>query len=210
MENSAEHPFHVRLKQLLQGKTLKRIAADLDINFQNVQRYLSGRYPGTLFLMRLASVYGVNINWLLTGEGSPYGEPVMTKISALDNPMVLPMLGYVSADPYTSLVREPQNEYETIEIRPKLGTLRVDGNSMSPVAWEGQHLLVHLEEPPKNGNLAVVRTKDERVYFKRYFYDDRLQIVSLLSVNPTEPLDPVHLERHDIAHSYRVVGVLYE
>ncbi len=57
---------------ILRGqKTLTKFAREHQTTPQNIHRYERGRSPSADFLTSLASK-GININWVLTGEGAIY------------------------------------------------------------------------------------------------------------------------------------------
>jgi len=75
-----------RLKFIRQalGKTQKEMAQLLGVSLRAYQMYEEGKTNIPLPKLRiLASQFGVNINWLLTGEGEPFltlkEEPVKKK-----------------------------------------------------------------------------------------------------------------------------------
>jgi len=186
-------------------------AIDASIKDQVVRRWLTGEaIPKYENLVLIATATNCNSHWLLTGQGDPFGPPPSPSAATRRPAMHYQVFGHVSADPYTSVVYEAPERYETISVPPRIGSLRVEGNSMSPVAWDGQHILFLLEVPPKNKDLAIVKTNDGKVYFKHYFYDRARKLISLLSVNTTEPLEPILLSPADIASSYKVVGILFD
>lgn len=57
-----------RLQKLRGNKTLSKFARENQTSPQNVHNYERGRKPSADFLASLASK-GININWVLTGEG---------------------------------------------------------------------------------------------------------------------------------------------
>ena len=57
-----------RLKQLRGKKTLVEFAGENHTSPQNIHNYERGRMPSADFLASLAA-QGININWVLTGEG---------------------------------------------------------------------------------------------------------------------------------------------
>ncbi len=64
-------PISERLKQLRGKKTLVEFAGENHTSPQNIHNYENGRNPSAAFLISLAS-QGININWVLTGEGPIY------------------------------------------------------------------------------------------------------------------------------------------
>lgn len=57
-----------RIATLRGQKTLNEFARENHTSPQNIHRYERGRMPSADFLISLAS-QGININWVLTGEG---------------------------------------------------------------------------------------------------------------------------------------------
>ncbi len=225
MGKDAENPFFSRLKQALDGKTLKRIAADLDINFQNVQRYLGGRYPGTLFLMRLASVYEVNINWLLTGKGEMliteewkdaetgfYEDAAKifeTAVGKYKMPLPFPVVSHASANPHGTIDWEPV-DHEYVEVPPHAQLVRVEDDSMSPTTLPGQFVWIDREAVIRNNDLVVAKVKGHPGFvFKRISHDKATDTVALSSVNQAVPLEPIIVRRDLVKEVYLVIGSWY-
>lgn len=68
---------------ILRGqKTLNEFARENQTTPQNIHRYEKGRNPSADFLTSLAS-QGININWVLTGEGSIHLEKKNAKSEML-------------------------------------------------------------------------------------------------------------------------------
>lgn len=62
-----------RLQKLRGAKTLIEFAREHKTSPQNIHNYEKGRKPSAEFLTSLASK-GININWVLTGEGPIYSK----------------------------------------------------------------------------------------------------------------------------------------
>ncbi len=63
--------LHTRLRQIREslGMTQEEFADALNISKPSVARYEAGsRHPGSDLLTVLLNKYGINLNWLLTGE----------------------------------------------------------------------------------------------------------------------------------------------
>ena len=64
-----------RLKQVMDAKgfNLKTFAEQADIPYRTLQNYiLSGREPNAEALMKLHSRLGINLNWLVSGNGEMF------------------------------------------------------------------------------------------------------------------------------------------
>lgn len=73
-----------RLRALRGTKTLEVYARELGTNTSNLYRYENDRMPSAEFLWALAEK-GININWLLTGEGPVYIQRPDESVQATGN-----------------------------------------------------------------------------------------------------------------------------
>ena len=65
--------FVERLKFIRVNLTQEEFAKKMGSNRRTVQEYeISNRRPNTGMLLKIYKTFGVNIHWLLTGEGKPY------------------------------------------------------------------------------------------------------------------------------------------
>ena len=70
-----------RLKRIMEvkGFNLKTFAEQADIPYRTLQNYiLSGREPNAEALIKLHSRLGVNLNWLMIGEGEMFSNEIET------------------------------------------------------------------------------------------------------------------------------------
>lgn len=88
--------------------------------------------------------------------------------------------------------------------------VRVEGNSMEPIAREGQIVLVRKKEGQTIGktDLACVDITEREAVIKRcYPYEDDWE---LCSVNPNDVQGPIRVGVGEIRHAYPLAGVLFE
>ena len=74
--------INIRLKHILEIKKLniKNFSEKADLTYRTAQNYLSGdRKPDTEGLLKISTHLGVNLNWLITGIGTPFIEEQDTK-----------------------------------------------------------------------------------------------------------------------------------
>ena len=97
----------------------------------------------------------------------------------------------------------------------KFNTITVEGDSLEPIAWKGQSVLIGeattvLESKIHRGSLAVLETKDSNVgdVIKRIFPSDDKWI--LVSPNPVDPHDPMNVSCSDIKRVYPFRGVIFD
>jgi len=88
--------------------------------------------------------------------------------------------------------------------------IRVEGNSMEPIARSGQIVLVHEADTVSSiapGTLACVDLEDGAVIKRCYPSTDEWM---LCPVNPTDRLDPMRVRASNIRHVYALAGVIFE
>jgi len=98
---------------------------------------------------------------------------------------------------------EPSGE---IEMPPDLHGVEISGDSMIPVALEGQHVLC-TRQPLRDGDLAVIEATEEQILFKRIHWEGNL--LACDSVSPAPGFPSRRLKRGEIRHMYRVCGVMF-
>ena len=68
-----------RLKQVMEvkGFNLKTFSEQADIPYRTLQNYiLTNREPNAESLVKLHSQLGINLNWLMSGEGEMFGSEI--------------------------------------------------------------------------------------------------------------------------------------
>ena len=59
-----------RLREVRGERSQRAFAIEMGVFQQNVNRYEQGTHPQFEFLLRLVEMEGVDLHWLLTGDGS--------------------------------------------------------------------------------------------------------------------------------------------
>lgn len=111
-----------RLKQLMEvkGFNLKTFSEQAEIPYRTLQNYiLSGREPNSEALMRLHTRLGVNLNWLVCGNGDMFAdEPNSLHLTESEKSL---LINYQSCDSTTqrkinlaiSAIAQDENESST-------------------------------------------------------------------------------------------------
>lgn len=89
--------------------------------------------------------------------------------------------------------------------------VRVEGDSLEPIARDGQVVLVERREPAKlvpDGDLLLVDVEQRGAFLKRVYKANGAWV--MCSVNPVTPEEPVVVAPEEINHAYEVAGVLFE
>jgi phage repressor protein C with HTH and peptisase S24 domain len=153
--------------------------------------YLKGRLPQAEQLLRIRETYGVNIDWLLTGEGEPYiggrtkKEGLPEDCLSPEDFVIIPMLeSRIAAGPEGEVLYEEVKDYYPFkrwwiekfagktEARLKnLVLLKVRGDSMSPTIDQGEVILVDTHERERmeirTGQIYLVTMPDGSSAIKR-------------------------------------------
>lgn len=190
-----------------------KIAADIDMTIAGFSRiWNEGGLPKSETLKKIKQLKGCSIDWLLTGEGSPFPDseaPKATATDTLGNPVdidefvFVPRYDIQAAAGHGQLVGDEQpmfamafrrywiENYVTRDIK-KLSVISVKGDSMEGVLNDGDTILInHGQTTPRDG-LYVLRL-NENLLVKR------LQlipggIVNVISANEAYPTFEIDLK----------------
>jgi transcriptional regulator with XRE-family HTH domain len=73
--------LHHRLRQAIGTRSYREVGELTRVHAETVRRYMTGQTPSTEFVIEVAEATGVNVGWLLTGDGPMYRKDV--KLHAL-------------------------------------------------------------------------------------------------------------------------------
>ena len=155
-----------------------KIAADIDMTIAGFSRiWNEGGLPKSETLKKIKQLKGCSIDWLLTGEGSPFPDseaPKATATDTLGNPVdidefvFVPRYDIQAAAGHGQLVGDEQpmfamafrrywiENYVTRDIK-NLSVISVKGDSMEGVLNDGDTILInHGQTTPRDG-LYVLR-----------------------------------------------------
>ena len=206
--------FKDRLAFLWKDKARQaKIAADIDMTIAGFSRiWNEGGLPKSETLKKIKQLKGCSIDWLLTGEGSPFPDseaPKATATDTLGNPVdidefvFVPRYDIQAAAGHGQLVGDEQpifamafrrywiENYVTRDIK-NLSVISVKGDSMEGVLNDGDTILInHGQTTPRDG-LYVLRL-NENLLVKR------LQlipggIVNVISANEAYPTFEIDLK----------------
>lgn len=207
-----------RIREARENKQLDQqvLAVRVGVVSRTLQRWEKGeQVPAGDFLMQLARSTGVRPEWLLTGEGEMYGNPVShPNVIPLNRESLakgvhlvsIPLLSSVPAGKTAAMFHpEHVERYVTVDnIRdPNAFALVVKGTSMSPKIEDGDIVVVSPRHEVRNGDICVVRVNDEDVLKKVKIEE---QYIHLIPLNPV--FEPVTVRKRDIAFIWKVVKVI--
>jgi len=200
-----------RLKAL--RKTLRltqeAMAKALGITFQTYNRYEKGhRIPDGEVLEKIAQTFGVNLNWLLTGEGpmfvkKPHWLEEREEQEALAKELgamlvePVPVLGYVPAGFPTEIPEDAIVEWITLPDIPKNSFIFIaKGDSMSPIIRDGDYIVVVPNQEIVSGNIVMFQNDWGEVSVKRLRRKDGK--LYLVPENPEYPVTEYDPQKHKI------------
>ena len=210
------------------GKT--RFAQDLGIRLTFYVRYEKNVAPGTRIVAKMMQATNVNPRWLLWGIGDPYLDKPADARSLAEAQNVIqglfqeneslraggfgkaaghyiPILARASAAGTERVAYSDHGDLGRDKLPPDLHEIEVVGDSMVPLALDGQFLLV-TNDAPRTGDVAVVELRDcDELLFKRVQIEPPKVIC--VSVNP-DPRFPVITTRlNQIRRMRKVWGVKF-
>lgn len=142
--------YKVLITELLSSLNIskKRFADAIGVSPGNVSDWLNrdNARPSIDALRRISQAFNVNLNWLVTGEGSMYNnEPARTH-----EPMIrIDVEASIAAGPPLEVILDPDQQPEQLYVPASLLSLpppyyafKVEGDSMSPVLEEGDYVIL--------------------------------------------------------------------
>ncbi len=209
------------------GITQARFADHINVSAANLSKHLSGKLPITTGLVnRIALDFGVNRQWLVSGNDTPFGKQEGDHAKLIDSTNIgiepdsnhemrgVPVYDIDVTAGFGELSMMFTHERQTgIIDLPQLGTsegvriVRVSGDSMEPTISNGGYIALR-EVQSKTifwGQIYVVILEDYRMVkiVRRHKDPDK---VILHSVNPA--YDDIEIPRSEIIGLYLVEGII--
>ncbi|HHV36988.1 MAG TPA: helix-turn-helix domain-containing protein [Candidatus Cloacimonetes bacterium] len=182
----------LRIKEIRSNKKLSQVefARALQVSQSAVSQYeKAARSPDSVFLSKLCSVFGVNLNWLLTGTGSMFQELQEVDASFLGDTISIPIVGEIAAGhPAEIIYEEPYHQLDIpvglLSFPPPYVVFRVSGDSMAPQVMPGD-LVICSEDwrnVDTNGKIMAFRT-DDGITLKKLMDDIKHKTTLLIPLN---------------------------
>lgn len=200
-----------RLRQFAKRKGFKdkELARAAQVSKQTISAYLSGEnQPSAKALINLAQKYGLDLNWLLTGEPAVHEYvPNIKNIGPMGESQPAPQIcpncstdfaGHI-VDVYSTIGAGPAREHWEPEplfqvciperfYWQNLIVIRVEGSSMEPMIRKGAFVGLDTAQTwIVAGEIYAVRIPYEGLTLKRVFVDPEHDRLRLQSENPTHP-----------------------
>lgn len=201
------------------GAYLKKIRESEEISLREVEKLTGVGYSHLsmiengkrnvtpALLKNLSRIYGIDYIDLYEKAGYlDLAESERLKNNSTDNKRVFPLLGTVKAG-YDYLANE--NIIGYINIDKKISdpenyfALKVIGDSMQPVLYEDDIIVVHKQSDVESGQIAIVLVDGEEGTVKKVIkYDNYIELVAFNSYYP-----PRKLSKND---NFKIIGKVVE
>ncbi len=143
-------------------------------------------------LYSLAKILKCDVDWLLTGQGSPLPARSESNVEsvALKPQGAYPVISWVQAGDWNDISLTNLHEADRypcpVKCSEETFILKVVGKSMNPVFTEGELIFVDPEIQASNGKYVIARLEDEnQATFKQIIIEDGLKY--LQAINPNWP-----------------------
>ena len=211
MEDISKREIAKRLQLIKEklGLSIKELAQITQMPYRTLYNYLSGeREPTPENLQKLVAHLGININWLLTGEGKMFikkprwleeKEELEDMAQEFGAEIIhpVPVLGYIPAGFPTEIPDDAVIEWIYLPEVPKGSfVFKAKGDSMSPIIKDGDYIVVHPHRDIVSGNIVVYQNEWGEVCVKRYRVKGGK--VFLVPENPDYPTIEFDPEQHRI------------
>jgi len=209
-----------RIRTVMGSLTLDEFGKSLGVSAQAVSQWLSGKTkPDQKNLMRMASLYKVDLNWLMNDEATDTfheksdfaaSTPSMQRVEATLGARDLPVFAAVEGGDGDLVVST-----ERVDLVPRpwyLGEVKdgfaviVTGESMVPAYEPGDMAIVNPRLTHMRGKIHIFTAESENSHFKA-------TIKKLVSVTETDwvveqfnPPKTFKLPKSEWTHAKRVVG----
>ena len=184
--------------------TQSELAKKLGIAASTVGMYERGqREPDFDTLEKISDYFGVNMNTLLGRENAPVSQNISSGIK-------IPVLGKVAAGvPITAV--ENILDYEEIPSEMAASgdyvALRIQGSSMEPRMYEGDVVIVRVQNTVEHGEVAVVMVDSSEATVKKVQF--RKDGILLQPFNPS--FDPLFYTSDEVENiPVRIFGKVVE
>lgn len=196
-----EELFSKRLNELISNSnyTLDKIEEYVGKTNATISRYASGEITGVKrsTIAKLADFFQVSPAWLAGFSDIKYENY---------NKQSFPLLGIVKAG-YDYFASENIIGYVAVDKKvtdaENCYALQIIGDSMQPVLFEDDIIIIHKQEDVENGQIAIILIDNEEATVKKVIkHEDYIELVAFNSYYP-----PKRLTKED---NFKIIGKVIE
>ena len=187
-----------RIRELRKLKNLNQveIAEALGVAQSTISQYEAGkRTPECDVLEKIKRIYGINLNWLVSGDGAMF-HIYDTSARGVGDVIRLPVVADIAAGKGIEAEDVEPVEWlpvcrSLIDVPGPYFAFRVSGESMSPYIMDGDYAVVsqNMEDVDPDGLICAFRTI-EGMTLKRYTINSTRDFSALVPLNPKYPSIP--------------------
>lgn len=182
-----------------QGMTMKQLGAMVGVSESAISQYETGKRNADYeLLLQFAEIFGVSIEYLLTGEESP---TVAANIYVLPKTKKVPRLGIIACgEPILAVENIEDYDAMPLEIAADF-TLICKGNSMiNARIFDGDIVYIRKQDTVENGEIAAVLINDEATLKRVRKFEDHIVL------EPANPMfEPLVYWRENM-NEVRIIG----
>lgn len=145
----------------LAGENQMELAEAIGVTKSSINAYMTGsKMPRMDKIQRLATHFGINVSDLLEDE----------RQGSSGNAEVIPVLGRVPAGVPIEAIEDVLGYEEIPHSLAKTGDffgLKVKGNSMYPLLYSGETIIIKKQESAENGDIVVALIDNDETTVKR-------------------------------------------
>ncbi len=213
-----------RLREFFKKQEINQtaFAKAISISLGNISDIMTGKInPSSHALQKMAEVYGININWLLTGSGSMYDDDkknlvpkdTADKIIMTTDHVQIPILDIKASAGYGRESVDNSNIIDYLDMakhilgryKPeKVVCVEVTGDSMEPNFRSGDYVLCAIGSIENDGFYII--NLNNNILFKRLQFIKQNKII----IKATNPLyDPEEITENDKDY-FAIIGKVFK
>jgi SOS-response transcriptional repressor LexA len=203
-----------RLAELIKklNLTQQRFAQEIGVSQPTISDWINkpNVNPSTESLTKISNAFNINLNWLLTGEGSMYQQLYEIDSSILDDLITLPIVAEIAAgEPVEALLDEPLGHMsipkKLLYYPPPYFVFSVKGKSMEPHIMNKDIVICSQDwrDVDLDGKIMAFRTTDG-ITLKKMVIDVKNKITWLMPINHEFTPRPFDQDSEEIV----MIGIL--
>ena len=174
---------NLRYYMTIHNKTRNDICKDLDFKYTTFTDWYNGNiYPGIDKIEKIANYFRIEKSDLIEN-----------KEKQINDKQAFPVLGIVKAG-YNYLAQENWISYISIDKKvpdpENYFALKVTGDSMQPVLYEDDIVIVHKQEDIESGQVGIILIDNDEATIKKVIkHNDYIELIAFNSYYPPKKLD---------------------
>lgn len=171
-EALADFAFRLNARAEHLGLSQTEIAERLGLKLPRVSNWFQGRnFPRKRERLELARILGVNLEWLIQGEGEPerkLQEDAAPYGTAVREVPVISWSHAGEAASYEEMPKHWQGSVATTSRDRKAFAVTVEGDCMEPKFFAGDRVVLEPNAERRNGKPVVARLADDTIHLRIY------------------------------------------